>query len=120
MKFNEDEFIPSFSAQEIADLKAYAKKHGYMINWRERLICDIQGCHKAYLMKGNDGHINAVSNGIKEDITSNIFYSNLIEKSLNKISNKNQNSLLKQVFCGEVFGLVSLIHSNPKEDPSCQ
>lgn len=119
MKFNEEEFIPSFSAQEVAELKSYAKKHRYTINWRERLIYDMQGCHKAYLLKNNDGHLCAVSNGIKEDITENIQFAKIIANSIKEIRDTKQNTLFRQIVSGDVFGLVSLTHTNVKEEP-CQ
>lgn len=106
MKYNENEFIPGMSSQEIAMLKQYCKKHDYNIDWKKRLITDKQGCHSAFLIKDNNGHICAVNDGIKEDITDNVTYSKYIATRFNL---KLTSSLMKGL--EDVFGLVSLTHT---------
>lgn len=100
------ESMSGFSLEEVKQIKRYCQEHGYTPDFPNKKIYDAEHCCSVYLIKDNNGHICAVNNGIKEDITDNIRYSKYIS-SIVKIS--KHSSFIKSL--GDVFGLVSLTHT---------
>jgi hypothetical protein len=100
------ESMSGFSLEEVRQIKKYCLQHGYIPDFANKKIYDKDHCCSVSIIKDNTGHICAVNNGIKEDITENIIYGKYIAS---KVKISKHSSFIKSL--GDVFGLVSLTHT---------
>lgn len=100
------ESMHGFSLEEVKQIKSYCKEHGYKPDFANKKIYDKDQCCSVGIIKDNTGHICAVNNGIKEDITENIIYGKYIAS---KVKVSAHSTFIKSI--GDIFGLVSLTHT---------